>query len=98
MLFSIALSMRERPQTQLLLGDLPEPGQALRLDDQEEDDQYAEDDGLQVRHDGVRDLDAEELVDPARGEIEKDGEQRDEGGAEKRTEDRADEIGRASCR
>src|SRR5438132_13147152 len=90
MFFGMAVSMRERAQAQLPIGEVADPGEALRLDDQEEDDQPAEDDRLQVRHDGVRDLDAEELVDPARGEIEKDGEQRDEGGAEKRTEDRAD--------
>jgi hypothetical protein len=41
-------SVRERPQAQLLLADLPQPGQAVRLDDQEEDDQAAEDDQLEV--------------------------------------------------
>src|SRR5687767_8154734 len=56
---SIAWSMRERPQPQLLLGDLPEAGKAVRLDDEEEDDEPAEDDELQVGHRGVRDLDPE---------------------------------------
>src|ERR671930_1182390 len=35
-------SMRERPQPQLLLGDLPQPGQAAGLDDQKKDDEPAE--------------------------------------------------------
>src|SRR5688572_24823809 len=45
---SIALSMREGPQTELFLGDLPKACEAMRLDDEEEDDQPAEDDGLEV--------------------------------------------------
>ena len=46
-------SVRERPQPELLLGDLPEPREPVRLDDQEEDDEPAEDhqlDLLQQRH------------------------------------------------
>src|SRR4029453_1919104 len=38
----IATSMWKRPQAQLLLADLPEPGEAVRLDDQEEDDKVPE--------------------------------------------------------
>ena len=41
--------MRERPQPQLLLAGRPQPRQAVRLDDQEEDDQRAEDHELEVR-------------------------------------------------
>src|SRR3982751_5740983 len=44
--------MRERPQTQLFLSDGPEAGQAVRLDDQEEHDQRAEDHDLEVRNGG----------------------------------------------
>ncbi len=42
-------SVRERPDAQLLLGDAPHLGQAMRLDDQEPDDQRAEDHDLGVR-------------------------------------------------
>src|SRR5690242_20233371 len=75
---SIAPSMRERPQAQLLLANLPQPGQPVRLDDQEEDDQPAEDDQLQVGEGGVRELHPEDVRQPARGDVEEDREQRDE--------------------
>src|SRR3990170_4435398 len=45
--------VREWPQAQLLLGDLPEPRQSVGLDDQEEQDEAPEDhqlDLLQERH------------------------------------------------
>src|SRR5690348_2577238 len=35
--------MRERPEAKLLLKDLPQAGEPVRLDDEEEDDQAAED-------------------------------------------------------
>src|SRR5271166_986676 len=41
-------SMRERPEPQLLLADRPKSRQTVRLDDQEEDDQRAEDHRLQI--------------------------------------------------
>src|ERR1700694_4770730 len=40
--------VRERPQAQLLLGDLPQPGQPVRLDDQKEYDEPAEYHQLQL--------------------------------------------------
>src|SRR5512139_3682359 len=52
------VSVRERPQPQLLLADRPQPRQAVRLDDQEEDDQRAEDHELGVGDRGGADLDA----------------------------------------
>src|SRR5258708_1588289 len=42
--------IRKRPDPQLLLADLPEARQSPGLDDQEEDDEAAEDHGLQVAH------------------------------------------------
>src|SRR5205823_13788964 len=39
---TIARSMRKRPQSELLFPDLPESGEAVRLDDQKEDDEPAE--------------------------------------------------------
>src|SRR3546814_1696146 len=41
-------SVRERPAPELLLADMPEPGEAGRLDDQEEDDQRTEDHELDM--------------------------------------------------
>src|SRR5262249_32247590 len=45
---SFARLVRKWPHPQLLLGDLPQPREAMRLHDQEEDDQRANDDVLQV--------------------------------------------------
>src|SRR3546814_4948566 len=53
-------SVGERPQPELLLGDLPEPRQAVRLDDKEEDDQGAEHHEFQVRDDLDGDLQPEQ--------------------------------------
>ena len=47
-------SVRERPQPQLLLADLPQPGEAVRLDDQKEDDQPAEHHQLEVGRNRAR--------------------------------------------
>src|SRR3546814_12099450 len=49
-------SVGERPQPELLLGDLPEPRQAVRLDEKEEDDQGAEHHEFKVRDDHDGDL------------------------------------------
>src|SRR5271165_7065126 len=62
-------SMRERPEPQLLLADRPQPRQAVRLDDQEEDDQRAEDHRLQIGHQIDRNLEPGE----ARRVVEKIG-------------------------
>src|SRR5712692_5689327 len=81
--------MWEGPQAQLFLGDLPEPRQAQGLDDEEKDDQPAEDDELEVGHYGMRDLDAEGVLDRPGRQVEEDRQQRDESGAEEAAEDRA---------
>src|SRR5688572_12450400 len=85
---SIAPSVREGPQAQLLLRDLPQPGKPVGLHDQEEDDEAAEDHQLQVGHGGVRDFHAERVRHPARGEVEENRKQRDEGRPEEGPEDR----------
>src|SRR5438105_13402170 len=54
---SIPTLMRKGPEPQLLLGDLPQAGEAIGFDDQEEDDQAAEDDRLRVGHHRMRHLD-----------------------------------------
>src|SRR5688572_30669949 len=77
--------MRERPQPELLLADRPQPGKAVRLDDQEEDDQRAEDHGSEMRGQGGIDRNAE-----GRPQVVKDyRDDDDEGGAEEAAHDRA---------
>src|SRR5208282_4849809 len=49
-----AKSMRERPKAKLLLADLPQAGKAIRLDDQEKDDQRTEDNHLDIGHQSGR--------------------------------------------
>jgi len=60
-------SMRERPQPQLFLRDLPDPREAVRLDDQEEDDQAAEDHQLDVRRDAAGDAKMQRVVQKVGG-------------------------------
>src|SRR5215469_4358913 len=53
--------VREGPEPQLLLGDLPQPGQPVRLHDEKEDDQPPEDHDLDLllqrdRHGDPRDV------------------------------------------
>src|SRR5260221_14141061 len=86
---SIAPLMRERPEPQLLLGDLPQPGQAVRLDDQEEDDQAAEDDGLGVGHERVRYLYPQRGLQRLGGQVQQDREEGNEGRSQEGAEDRA---------
>src|SRR3954464_894727 len=45
-----AHSIRERPHPQFLLADLPQASEPVRLDDQKENNQRADDDVLQVLH------------------------------------------------
>src|SRR5574337_86059 len=47
-MFSSSLLVGKRPESQLFLCDLPKPRQPVRLDDEEEDDQAAEDHRLQL--------------------------------------------------
>src|SRR5262245_48678027 len=75
--------VRKRPQAQLLLGDLPEPREAVRLDDQEEDDEAAEHHELDLLLQRHRHVEADGV-----GRIgEEDRHHHDEGGAEEGAED-----------
>src|SRR3546814_1512676 len=65
---------------------MPEPRQAVRLDDKEEDDQGAEHHEFQVRDDLDGDLQPEQGWHVA----QQDRQQHDEGGAEEGAEDRAE--------
>src|SRR5215831_20549833 len=76
-------SMGKRPQSELLLRDLPEPGQAARLDDQEKDDQSAEHHQLDL----LLQCDGQPEPDRVRRVREHDRHQHDEGGAEERAQD-----------
>src|SRR6266403_3934735 len=78
-------SMGKRPQSQLLLRDLPEPRQPARLDDQEDDDQAAEDHQLDLLLEG----DGQPEPDRVRRVAEEERHQHDEGGAEERAQDTA---------
>src|SRR5260221_12727176 len=77
--------MRKRPETQLLLPDGPQPGQPVRLDDQEKHDQRAEDHELDMRDGRGRQRNAErggQLVQHERQD-------HDERGAEEGAENRS---------
>src|SRR5256885_12148864 len=74
---SIPALMGKRPEPQLFLGDLPQAGETVRLDDQEKDDQAAEDDGFGIRDHGVRHLHAERVLQPLGSKIEEDRKQGD---------------------
>src|SRR5215212_11600927 len=50
--FSFARLIRERPHPEFLLADLPQPREAVRLDDQAEDNQRSDDHKLQLLHGG----------------------------------------------
>src|SRR5262245_2669683 len=54
-------SMRKRPQPKLFLRDLPEPGQAVRLGDQEHDDERAEDHQLELFGERHRQLEPDHM-------------------------------------
>src|SRR5829696_7945736 len=79
-------SMGERPEAELFLARRPEPRQSVRLDDQEEDDQRAEDHELQVRGGHDRDRDAE----PPRHRVQEQRQEDDEARAEEAAHDRAE--------
>src|SRR4029453_11533006 len=66
--------MRKRPQAELLLGDLPEPREAVRLHDQEEEDEAAEDHHLDLLHERHRQVDPQRV----RRVGEEDGHHHDE--------------------
>src|SRR5262245_34721242 len=71
-------SIRERPKPELFLGDGPQPGEAVRLHDQEEHDQEAEQHELDVRDCRRRQADAED----GGKLVEENGGENDEGGPE----------------
>src|SRR6478752_3123189 len=56
-------SVRERPQSQFFLGDLPDARKPVRLDDQEEDDQPAEYHQLEVRADAAGHVQMQRVVE-----------------------------------
>src|ERR671931_606992 len=78
-------SIRERPQPELFFPDRPQPGEPVRLHDQEEYDEGAEQHEFDMRDRRRRQADSQE----ARQLIEEDRGQHDEGGPEERSEDRA---------
>ena len=90
---SPARSMGERPQPQLFLADLPESGQSVGFGDQEEDDQPAEHDKLQVRRDrrGKRPMDCslQQFVGPMHRNAQQNRQQRNERRPQKRAQDTA---------
>src|SRR5215510_3325287 len=75
--------VRKRPKTKLFLRDLPEPREAVRLRDQEEDDETAEDHQLDLLLQGHRQSEAHGV----RHIREEDRHHHDEGGAEERPQD-----------
>src|SRR3989454_2275171 len=78
-------SMGEWPESQLLLRDLPEPGQAVRLDDQEEEDQSAEDHQLDL----LLERNRKPEPDRVRRVAQDDRNEHDERGAEEGAQDAA---------
>ena len=55
-------SVREGPQTQFLLGNRPQLGQAVRLNNQEPDNQATEHHQFNVRHGGGAQLYADQIA------------------------------------
>src|SRR3712207_7931869 len=76
-------SVGERPHPELLFADLPEPREAVRLDDQEEDDESANDHEAQVLYGGRMDGDAERPEQGRQDKAQPDRHDVDEGSAEK---------------
>src|SRR5438477_6828897 len=84
------VSMGERPEPQLFLGDLPQARKPQRLDDEEKDDERAEQDQSQVGHEPRGKGKTERALDRSGREVHEDRQQHDEGSAQERTEDAAD--------
>src|SRR5882672_217675 len=87
---NIAQSVRKRPESELLLPDLPQPRQTERFDDEEEHDQRPEDDQGQVRNQARGQGKPEGMLDRVRGEVQENRQQHDERGAQEGSEDAAD--------
>src|SRR5215475_11207999 len=76
-LISPSSSVRKRPQTQLLLRDLPHSRQPVRLDDQKEDDQRSEADQLQLAQQSGAEVSAHhQMQDPVQEQREEENEGR----------------------
>src|SRR5450830_1541207 len=70
-------SMRERPQAQFLLGDLPQARQTMWFDNQEKDDQAAKQHELDMRHRGIGERQMQQHRQRRQDVIEKDRQQQD---------------------
>src|SRR5450631_4007069 len=81
-----ALSIRERPHPEFLLPDLPKPGQASRLRDQEENDEYSQRYEVDVLEGRRGHREAQRTPNQA----QHDGQTEYQGGAEERTEQAAE--------
>src|SRR6476619_491390 len=68
-------SVRERPQPQLVLGDLPQACESVRLDDQEEDDQAAKGHQLEVRNRALGDVQTQVPVEEPHADAQEHGKQ-----------------------
>src|SRR6266550_4706410 len=77
--------VRKRPHPQLLLPDRPETREAVRLDDEEEDDEGAEDHELEVRDHRGR----QRYPEPHRQLVQHQRQDDDERRAEEGAQDRA---------
>src|SRR5258706_6848901 len=78
-------SVRERPEPQLFLADRPEAREPARLHDQEEYDERPEDHEFYVRDHCSR----QRYAEPAGQLVQHQRQDHDEGGAEERSQDRA---------
>src|SRR5262249_52532172 len=78
--------MRERPEPDLLLDDLPHAGEAARLVNQQENEETAEDDALELGQQVAIDLAAEQRRDI----VQREGQQLDVDDAEERAQDTAE--------
>src|SRR5450830_959326 len=82
--------MWERPQAQLLLGNLAQARQPMRLNNQEENDQPAEQHELDMRHRRIGERQVQERRQRWQHVVEEDRQQQDEGRAEEGTKYAAD--------
>src|SRR6185312_13105316 len=83
-------SVRERPESELFLGDLPDARQPMRFQDQKKDDQSAEYHQLEVRSDAGGDIQMQRVVEKGDADVQRDRQQHDEGAAEESSQHRSD--------
>src|SRR6185369_15405784 len=86
----IQLSVRKRPQSQFLLGDLPDARKPMRLDDQEENDQSAEYHQFEVRPDAAGNVEMQRVVEECDADAERDRQHDDKCTPEERPQHRPD--------